>query len=206
MRRAMIGLAVAMLAALALAAPASAAPALGETSTDFGFADATWSANSATGFTETVIQVSGGGNNFLLVERTTVTQDENGNMIGTQTSVRAPSGFTFTIDAVKLATANLSADGLPATTCNFDSNGQQIGDCTTAPITLNVTWTGEGLVSRAVSSSHFTGHGIKIFIHENSTQRTSTATGTLDGSQLRADELRSADLGNTHHVEVKSAH
>lgn len=198
MRRALLALAAAAFTLLALAGPASAAP--GQV-TQFRFsgtfADADWFTSSATSFTETYVTVSESRQGSeLFVDQVTYTFDTNGNFTGaTVTVADVTSGFSFTVRQ-PLASASLSGSGLPATTCTYDANFNLIG-CTATSIDVTAAWTGQGPITRGVSTDHFKSDGFSETDHSNGTHRAATATGTFNGNTLSASQLQFANLGTT---------
>jgi hypothetical protein len=199
MRRAFVGLAVTTVAVLALAGPANAAPGQVTHSQFNGpFADAVWSSSSATSSTNTFVNVfkSRQGSATLFVDQLIGNLDANGNFTGgTDTFAFVTSGFSFTIDAKQLTTASVSGSGLPATTCTLDASGNEVG-CTDTTIDVNVTWIGQGPISRGTSTSHSKADGFSLTIHTNGTDRNATATGTVGG--LAMGDSQFADLGNSN--------
>ncbi len=198
MRRALIGLAVTAFTLLALAGPASAATGQVTHFTFSGtFADAVWEARSATSVTDAAIFVSKSRQESgLFVFQFTSNFDANGNFTGaTDTLAEVGSGFSFAL-AQPLASASLSGSGVPATTCTFDANFNQIG-CSATTIDVTAAWTGQGPISRVVSNDHFKSDGFSVTDHFSGTGRAATATGTVAGLTLNASGLQFADLGTT---------
>jgi hypothetical protein len=201
--RALVGLAVTMVAVLALAGPASAAS--GQV-THFrfhgSFADAAWFTSSATSFTNTSVSVSKSRQgSSLFVDQLSGNLDASGNFTGgTDTSALVTSGFSFTIDATKLTRASTSGLGLPATTCTLDANGNPVGPCTDTTVDVNVTWIGQGPIGRQTSTSHFKADGFSVTFHTSGTDRAATATGTVGG--LAMGDSQFADLGNANQGET----
>jgi hypothetical protein len=202
MRRVLTGLAVAALTVLSLAGPASAASGQVTTFRFHGtFADAFWSSSSATSsgttFTDTTMSVSKSKQgSALYVDQFTGNLDADGNFTGgTDTLVGVPgamepgvtSGFSFTIDVPALASASVSGTGLPATTCTFGADGNQLG-CTDTIIDVSASWTGQGPITREVSNFHTKGGPFSMNEHFNGTSRAATATGTVAGVTLTAAE------------------
>ncbi len=200
MRRTLFGLAVAALTVLALAGPASAAAGQVHVFRFQGtFAGADWVTSSPTSFTETLINVSQSNQGSeLYVEQST------GSLNGTftQTIVDVTSGFSFTIDQPKLASASTSGSGLPGETCTYDAEGNQIG-CSPTTMDVNASWTGQGPINRSVSNGHVTIGMVRITDHSTGTSRTAMATGTAGGVTLSADELQFAELGTARSGEIK---
>jgi hypothetical protein len=199
MRRTLIGLTVVVLTVLAFAVPANAAA--GQV-TVFRFKDtfatAEWFSSTATSFTDTTISVSqpgrGSGLPTLNVYQLKGNLDADGNFTGgTETFTAEPvtSGFTFTIDTVKLTSASTSGSGLPATTCTLDADFNQ-SDCTSTTIDVNATWTGQG---STVQNSHFRADGFTSNTHFSGTLRAAAATGTIGGVTLNAADVVFAQLG-----------
>ena len=192
MRRILLGLAVTALTVLAFAGPAGAAS--GQV-TQFrfhgAFADAFWSTSS----TLTSLSVSRAKQGSeLIVDQFIVTTDANGTITGaTDTSADVTSGFSFAIHQ-PLANATTSASGLPATVCTFDASLNLIG-CSPTTMDVTATWTGQGPIVRGVSNDHVKIDGLSETDHFNGTDRTATATGTVDGLTLNESESQGSDLG-----------
>ena len=197
MRRALISLAAAAFTVLALAGPAGAASGQ-VTHFNFSgkFAEADWSSSSATRTTETLFQVvsNRGGSPSLFVERFSSTSDANGNLTGfIDTTADTNNGVSFALPQ-SLASASLSAFGVPAQTCTFDANFNQIG-CEATTINVTAAWTGQGPISRGVSTSHVKTDGFSVTTHDNGTFRDASATGTFNGTTFSASQLNFADFG-----------
>ncbi|HEX2309049.1 MAG TPA: hypothetical protein VHI14_12075 [Jatrophihabitantaceae bacterium] len=160
-------------------------------------ADAAWETSTATSVTDAAVTVSTSNQgSHLFVTQFTAYFDTNGNFTGaTDTIADVTSGFSFALGQ-SLASASLSGSGLPATTCTFDANFNQIG-CTASTIDVTVTWTGQGPISRGVTTSHSKSDGFSVTNHFNGTFRDATATGTVGGLTLSASELHFADLAIT---------
>ncbi len=199
MRRALIGLAVAALTVLALAGPASAAPGQ-VTHIKFSgtFAEAEWFTSSATSYTYTFLNVSQSKQGSeLFIDQFTGNLDANGNFLGgTDTLVDVTSGFSSAIDQARLASASVSASGLPGMTCTVDVQGLPVS-CSTPAIDVNATWTGQGPVSRSVFNGHFRSAGFSEIDHFAGTSRTATVTATFGGLPQPLGEMQFADLGTT---------
>jgi hypothetical protein len=105
-------------------------------------------------------------------------------------------GFSFAIDQARLASASVSALALPATTCTLDANFTPVS-CSTTTIGVDVSWTGQGPISRLVSNDHFDTNGFSVNDHFNGTSRDAAATGTIAGFTLNAANVETADLGTT---------
>lgn len=199
MRRLLTGLAVAALTVLALAGPASAARGQVTVFRFKGtFAAAEWFSSSATNFTDTAVEVSQsrGASPVLNVFQLKGNLDADGNSTGgTETFVDAArSGFSFAIDATKLASASVSGPGLPATTCTVNAD-DTVSDCTSTTLDVNVAWTGEGPITRHVSNDHFHADGFTSNTHFRGTSRAATATGAVGGVTLSAADVLFAQLG-----------
>lgn len=186
------------LAALAFAGPAAAASGqVTQVRFQGTFANAFWFSTTATSRTDTTVNASeakqGSG---LFVEQFTENFDANGNFTGaTETIASVTSGFSFALHQ-SLASASLTGSSLPATTCTFDVNFNQIG-CSATTIDVSVTWTGMGSITRGVTNEHFKSDGFSETDHFSGTSRDATATGTIGGITLSASDLQFADLGTT---------
>jgi hypothetical protein len=96
----------------------------------------------------------------------------------------------------------VSGSNLPATRCSFDANFNLIG-CSDTTIDADVAWSGQGPISRSVSVEHTHRGGLTIVDHFNGTVRDATATGTVAGVTLTADDLEFADLASTNTGRVQ---
>lgn len=202
MRRAMIGLAVTALTALAAAWPASAALAQAAQVTQVthvrfsgNFASAYWLTNSATSDVSTYIDVSQSTQGSQLFVNQNISHlDANGNYAGETDTFTdgVTSGFSFTF-APSLASASLSASGLPATTCTYDANGNEIG-CSATIIDVNVSWTGQGPITHSVFNHHVKSAEFSETDHSTGTERDATPTGTVAGFTPSAAGLQFAGL------------
>lgn len=219
MRRAFIGIAVAALTVLSFAGPASAARGQVTHFRFHGtFADAFWSSSSTTSsgtrFTDTSVNVAKSKQGSeLFVDQFTGNLDAKGNFTGgTDTLVVVPgalqpgvtSGFSFAIDMPKLARASVSGSGLPARTCTFGADGNEIG-CRNTTIDVHASWTGEGPITREVGNFHMKTGPFSMNQHFNGTSRAATATGTVAGVALTAAQSLSeaTRLGTTHSGTIK---
>jgi hypothetical protein len=199
-RRPIIGLVVALLASLVMVSPADAAQ--GQT-THFrfhgSFAEAAWFTSTNTTATDTYINVqkTKKGGEALFVDQFTAHLDANGNPTGyTDTSADVTSGFSFTIKK-DLTSASVSGSNLPATTCTYDLDFNQIG-CSDTTISVDASWTGFGPISHETAHDHFRSDGFSENDHFNGTSRNATATGTIGGLTLTADDLEFADMGSAN--------
>jgi hypothetical protein len=211
MRRSLIGLAVMGLALLSIAAPASAAS--GQV-TQFRFrgtfAEASWFSRTATSFTATSVNAVKTKQGHELFADVFQGRLKNGQFLGgTDTSLRGPggknfvtSGFAFVISVPKLASASVRGSGLPARTCTIDANGRRTG-CKRTTISLNVSWTGHGPITRSVFNFHMKTAGFSMSSHSSGTDRAATATGTVAGRTLTAKQLDFADLGIAKSADIK---
>lgn len=212
MKRTLFGLAVAALTVLALAGPAGAAAGKAQVFRFQGaFAEAMWTSSTDTSSTTTNVTVSTSRQGSELFVAQFTSNFEGGNFTGfTRTEVGVPgepqpgvtSGFSFAIDQVKLTSATLSGAGLPATTCTYDADGNQIG-CSPATVGVDATWEGQGPITRGVENSVMNGGGIVFVFHTNGTSRDATATATFTGLPAPLGELQFADLGTTNSGQVK---
>lgn len=209
MRRSLIGFAVVALTVLSFAAPASAASGQ-VTHTRFrgNVAEAAWFKRTATGFTATsvaVVKTNQGSQLFADVFRGVL---KDGQFVGgTDTTLRGPgranfltSGFTFHIGVPKLDAASVSGSGLPARRCTVNANGES-SHCRRTTLTLNVKWTGQGPITRSVSTFHMKTAGFSLSSHFNGTDRAATATGTVNGRTLR--RLEFAHLSIAKSADIK---
>ncbi|MGN6170860.1 MAG: hypothetical protein ACTHQQ_22225 [Solirubrobacteraceae bacterium] len=198
MRRVIVGLAATALTLLALAGPASAATGqVTKVRFSGSFAEAYWATQTSTSYTSTYAAVSKAKQGSeLYVDTYSARFDANGNFTGaTATSADVTSGFSYALKS-PLASANLSASGLPATRCRDDANFNRIG-CTSTTINVSVAWTGQGPISRGVENDHYKTDGFSVSDHNNGTFRNATANGTVAGRTLTVDDLQFADLSTT---------
>ena len=210
MRRVLIGLAVATLTVLAVAGPASAAPGPVVMRVTFHgtFANAFWSASSATSITNTTVnaaQTPHPHGFMLFVDQSITSLDANGNVTGvTDTAFVVTSGFSFVIGRT-LESASLSGSGLPVSTCAYDAMGILIG-CKDATIDVNASWTAQGPLTRSVSNFHFNTAAFVENDHFNGASRTATATGTIGDITLSAADLQGAALGTANSGTITICH
>jgi hypothetical protein len=201
MKRALIALAVTALTALSVAGPASAASSetaqVTHISFSGNFASAYWVTSSADRSISTYIDVSQSTQGYQLYAiQNTDYFDANGNYTGeTSTSVLgATSGFSFAF-APSLMSASLNASAFPATIYTFDaSRNETVTSATT--IDMNVSWTGQGPITRSVFNQHVTAGGFTETTHTNGAKRDATATATIAGFTPSAASLQFASLEN----------
>lgn len=207
MRRVPIVVAASLLGVLSLAGPATAAPGQVVQFRYHGtFAEADWVVTSGNTFADTYLNVSKAktGMTTLFLQKFVTQIDDEGTFLGaTQTTVDVTSGFTLSIDGVKLSTASVHGSGLPAQVCELDSEGNTIEPCGSATVSVDASWTGEGPTSRSVSNSRFSTEGFRINDHFNGTSRNAVASGTVAGSTLTANDLEFAFLGTTNSGQTK---
>lgn len=185
----MIGIVITAAAILATALPASAAPGQvihehfnGE------FAEALWFTSTPASDTSTYVRASQSGRaGSLVAEQVIQSYDAQHNITGaTDTVAEVSGGYTFSIDAVNLDTASVNG-AVPATTCTFNANFELIG-CEPGTLSLDVTWTGQGVITHSTSSSHIRAGALSFTDHLNGTSRDGTATGTAGGVTLVTSE------------------
>ena len=98
--------------------------------------------------------------------------------------------------------ASLSGIDLPTTVCNYDSNWNQIGDCTEGtPVSVDVAWTGFGPITHTVSFEKRTVGGHVVIVHASGTMRLATATGSYGG--LALGDSDHAHIGTAKSVTIK---
>jgi hypothetical protein len=195
MRRAIVGLAATAFALLALTGPASAAPEVTHFMFSGPFANVLSITVSATSETITVVNVEAnqGQGTVLRIDQEITQFDANRNITGyTETNVYVTSGFSFL--QTGLERASLTASGVPAKTCSFDANDNQIG-CSSTTMNASLTWAGQGEVQVGVQNNHFKGEGFNVTEHFVGKVRIATATGTVGDLTLTATTAESADLG-----------
>lgn len=202
MRKALIGLAVAVLTVLSLAAPASAAKGqVTHFRTHGSLAEAAWNIGPENAGTSTFIQVSRSGAGLhLFYDRFSANVGAGGTVTSyTDIFADVTTGFTYTIDTAKLTSASVSGSGLPATDCTLNTDFEETG-CTSTTVGVRADWTGQGAIGRQVANSQFKRGAFGFRSHINGTNRNATATGTFSGTfgtdRLTANELQFADLSN----------
>jgi hypothetical protein len=188
MRRALLWLVATASALLALAAPSSATQVI-HAEFNGPFAAGVWSNITANSETDTVLFVSTGNSPELFIDQFTANFDINHHFTGgTETRVEnVTSGFSFHMKQ-PLANADLTASGLPATTCTYDASFNQIG-CTGTTIDANASWIGQGPINHTSVTDRFTSNGFTEIDHGNGSIRDATATGTVGGFTLTASDL-----------------
>jgi len=198
-RRAFIGVAVAVFTVLAVAGPASAAP--GQVTLEHFngtqvFAE--WYTNSASSTTITLAGVDQDkfqGLNELFVEQAVINLDADGNITGgTLLFAGEVSGFSFAIDHAHLASASMSASGVPAEFCILDANLNQTSCSPTTAIDVNVSWTGQGPITHDVLTQHSRTGGFSVTSTSNGTSRSAIASGTIAGGTFNTSDLAFAGL------------
>jgi hypothetical protein len=189
MRRVLIGLAVAAVTVLSVAGPASAAR--GQVM-HFRFQEASAEAAWVSGDTGTFISAGApkGEGSGVVVDQTT-TDPQTGDF--TETIAKGPA--VFTIDQVKLTSAAVSASGLQGTTCTYDAEFNQIGECSSVTVDVTAAWTGQGPILRGVTNEHFKIGPLSVTTHRQGTSRDATVTATIAGLPAPLGDLMSADLG-----------
>jgi hypothetical protein len=202
MRRSLIGLAItvttlttAALTALLAAAPASAAPnQVRHDHFNGTFAEAVWF-NSASDAGLYIRASQAKTSNSLAVDEVIQTRDAQGNVTGTtETFADVTSGYSFSIDAVKLTTASIAGTGLPATTCTFNENFDLVG-CSPSVLNAEATWTGQGLITHNTNNSRVRAGGFSVNEHLNGTNRDGTATALVNGIAFSTSDSEFAILG-----------
>lgn len=190
------------LTGLALATPAVAAPAAGspttiKVETSHGFVvDADWEGmTSPTTFAATYLSVSQETQGSeLYIEHVAANLDAQGEFTGGRmTRVDVTSGFTFTIDTLKLSSASAQGTDLPAVTCDLSPAGEESG-CTDTTVDVQAAWTATGQLGRDVYNEHYARPGFSVNVHGSGLDRTASATGVLDGTVLGTDQLQFASL------------
>jgi hypothetical protein len=203
MRRSLVALAVMTVTALAVAVPASAATGqVTRFRTSGTRAEAFWFTKTKTSFTGTTAIVVKTKQGTELIASMFQGKLVNGQFVGgTDTSLRGPggtnfvtTGFSFAINAPKLTSASVRGSGLPARQCTVDADGNPTS-CRRITISVNVTWTGHGALTRSVSNARTKTAGFSLHSHFAGTTRAATATGTIAGHTLTAKQLEFADLG-----------
>ncbi len=66
---------------------------------------------------------------------------------------------------------------------------------------MDVTWTGQGPITRSVVNDHRNGGGSTSNIHIQGISRDASASGTVAGYSVTASELQSAMLGTERQVK-----
>lgn len=190
MKRASFAVAATTFAVLGIAGPAQAAPAQ---VTQIRFSgsevEASWRVDSGTTQIDTtVMAIQSKRSPELYVAR--MVFDDSGI---TETTADVTSGYAFAIDLPHLGDATLTATALPAETCTYDSEYNQIG-CDATTVDVSVAWNATSPVTHTVVTDRFQGPGVLLTDHYNGKTRAATASGTYNGSPLTSDDPGSADL------------
>ena len=74
-------------------------------------------------------------------------------------------------------------------------------ECIDSTVSLDVTWTGQGAITRSVINEHRTGGGSTLNIHISGVSRDALASGTVAGHVMSTDELKSAMLAADRQVK-----
>ncbi len=195
-RRIFFGLAVMALAVLSFAGPASAARGqVMHFRSQGAFAEVFWATSEGGTYINAGTQKREAPGVVVLQS---TTDPETGNF----TSTEAKGPATFTIDRAGLTTASVSATGLHGTTCTFDVNGNQIGECTTTTVGVSVTWTGQGPISRLVSNEHFKAGALSGTTHFQGTSRDATVGAAVTGLPAPLGDFQFADMAITKSSET----
>ncbi len=200
MRR-VIAVAAIAITALALAAAPAAAVRGQTTHVRFhgAYAEALWGVATSDSQVQSEVTAS---LSSLLVVQSTAYFDPDGTFTGaTMVSAEVNDGFTFSIDTVKLATASVSADGLPGQACTFDANGDLVG-CSDVSIGLSVTWTGRGLIGTETTNERFRSCQVSYGYHSHGKSRDAVAAGTVEGVAFTSGDVMFSNLGTTHSGET----
>lgn len=196
MRRISFGLGVIALAVLSIAAPASAARGqVAHFRSQGAFAEAFWATSDGGTYINAGMQKREGPGVVVLQS---TTDPDTGNF--TNTEAKGPA--TLTIDQAGLTTASVSATGLQGTTCTFDVNGNQIGDCTTTTVDVSVTWTGQGPIARLVSNEHFKAGSFSGTTHFQGTSRDATVTAAVAGLPAALGDFQFGNMAITKASET----
>lgn len=201
MKRAMAVVAVAALGLFGAAGTAGAEGSpVSHARSNTASAQADWYAESGDQFSETGVwagsSLSGAGSELHLWKTV-------GTLGGESTTINADatSGFTFTIDAKRLSGASLTATDLPASLCTFDENGEQVGECTDTTVDVDVSWTGQGVITSGSYTDHVRSGNSMTKVHVQWTDRDAVATGSL-GGPLSATDLQFSSLHTEKQVKM----
>jgi len=196
MRRALLGLVVAVLASLVVAAPANAT--VFREHFHGTIAEAGWFTSTSTSDTFTSVSAS---KSELFVDVFTETFDASGNFTGaTDTFADVTGGFSFSING-KLSSAHVSGSDLPAQTCTYDADFNLVG-CTDTTVSVDVSWTATGPLSHGTFNDHFKVDGFSFNDHFSGASRDATASGSVAGQALGADDLEFADLLRANSLSI----
>jgi hypothetical protein len=177
---------------------AGAASASGQVVQHYSFhgtvAEAVWHTSTSDTSTSTDITVARNQQGRrLFVYQFTATFDQSGTFVGAAyTTADVTSGVSLRIDA-SLSNASTSGQQLPATTCSYDADLNLVG-CTATALYVEATWTGQGPVTRDVSTAHFHSDGLTSTYHERGAARDATAIAVLNDLRLTSEELEEAHL------------
>jgi len=168
------------------------------------FATAFWSHQSDTTVTSTalaVFTISNRETDFMVDQFVAYDVDADGNFSSVvDTSAAVTSGFRFAVDG-GLRGAAADATGLPATRCTYDASFNLVG-CVNATIDVHATWTGQGTITRGEFNLNLVNDTHRLVLHGNGSDRLASATSTVNGNTMTADDLTppAADLGFANSV------
>jgi hypothetical protein len=118
--------------------------------------------------------------------------DAAGNFIGATEIGNNTNLHGFTIDGRRLTSATLSGT-FPASRCEFDEVLELIG-CTSITVAIDVTWTGQGSITRSAEMIRRVGEGFVFFLRQRGVFRDAVASGSIGDVQLAVADLEQASL------------
>jgi hypothetical protein len=192
--------AVTPLALMALGGPAVAAkPEVTHTTYTSAYADAYWSSGEGESYVEGGVHaaLTSDGPELWVWQ---ITPSTEGGFV--ETTLTGEGDHTFTIDKGRLGSASLVGEDLATETCTYDEEGTKLGECEPGSIDIDLTWTGEGKISRGGLTERFKGDGFSINVHVTSTDRAASVEGAITGA-IDVEEFGEAMLGTYKQVETK---
>jgi hypothetical protein len=113
----------------------------------------------------------------------------------TVTSADVTSGFSFSIDPAKLASARVIGSNMPGTTCTHDIDFNVIA-CDDTTIDVDASWSAVGALRRLHSGADvYQDENIKVVRRFEGLTRNATATAVVNGLALGSSEEPNTDLG-----------
>lgn len=199
MRRLIAILAATPLALLALAGPADAAkPEVIHTSYSSASADVYWSSEGESYLEGGVHAALTSDGPELYVWQSM--SNPGGGYI--ETTVTDAGDYSFTIDRGRLRSARLLADDVTTSTCTYDEEYNQVGDCEVGSVDIDLTWTGQGSISRGNYTERYKNDGFSVNVHVTSTDRSAIVDGAIAGT-ISFDQFADGMLGTYKQVETK---
>jgi hypothetical protein len=159
------------------------------------FAQALWVTQTSNSTTEPYVfaERDRRGATTLYFDEFTRYFDASGAFTGsTDVSGTADSGVVFSAHALSSVTASAT---VPVTSCSYGADFNLIACVDAGTRDVSARWTGEGPITRGVTTSNFNEDGVHQISHINGADRHGTATATVDGTGFGSADLLYGYLG-----------